>query len=55
MYPAEWKIDSYLRLLANANTLEKLKRGDPPREIVGSWNPQLEEFRRARAGVMLYQ
>ena len=55
MYPAEWKIDSYLRLLANANTLEKVKRGDPPREIVGSWNPPLEEFRKARASVLLYQ
>jgi uncharacterized protein YbbC (DUF1343 family)/CubicO group peptidase (beta-lactamase class C family) len=55
LYPNEWKVDSYLRLLVNANTLEKMKRGDPPREIVESWNPQLEEFRRARAAVLLYQ
>jgi uncharacterized protein YbbC (DUF1343 family) len=55
LYPTEWKVDSYLRLLVNANTLERVKRGDPPREIVGSWNPQLEEFRRARAAVVLYQ
>jgi uncharacterized protein YbbC (DUF1343 family) len=54
LYPSAWKIDSYLRLLVNANTIERVKRGDPAREIVGSWNPQLEEFRRARAEILLY-
>ncbi|HEY6802901.1 MAG TPA: exo-beta-N-acetylmuramidase NamZ domain-containing protein [Pyrinomonadaceae bacterium] len=54
LYPADWKIDSYLRLLANANTLERLKRGDAPRDIVNSWATQLEAFRKARAEVLLY-
>jgi uncharacterized protein YbbC (DUF1343 family)/CubicO group peptidase (beta-lactamase class C family) len=54
LYPTDWKIDSYLRLLVNANTLERLKRGDAPREIVTSWNQQLEQFRRARSEVLLY-
>ena len=54
LYPNDWKIDSYLRLLVNANTLERVKRGDAPRDIVNSWNPQLEEFRRARANALLY-
>jgi uncharacterized protein YbbC (DUF1343 family)/CubicO group peptidase (beta-lactamase class C family) len=54
LYPTDWKIDSFLRLLANANTLERLKRGDAPRDIVNSWNTQLEEFRRARNEVLLY-
>ena len=54
LYPTEWKIDSYLRLLVNANTLERVKRGDAPRDIVGSWNAQLEEFRKARAEILLY-
>ena len=54
LYPADWKIDSYLRLLVNANTLERLKRGDSPRDIVMSWNAQLEGFRRARAEFLLY-
>ena len=53
LYPNDWKIDSYLRLLVNANTLERVKRGDAPRDIVNSWNPQLEEFRRARASALL--
>jgi uncharacterized protein YbbC (DUF1343 family)/CubicO group peptidase (beta-lactamase class C family) len=54
LYPADWKIDSYLRLLVNANTLDRIKRGEAPREIVNSWNAQLEEFRRIRMTVLLY-
>jgi uncharacterized protein YbbC (DUF1343 family) len=54
LYPTEWKVDSYMRLLVNANTLERVKRGDRPRDIVNSWNTQLEEFRRLRAAVLLY-
>jgi uncharacterized protein YbbC (DUF1343 family)/CubicO group peptidase (beta-lactamase class C family) len=54
LYPSDWKIDSYLRLLVNADTLERIKRGESAREIVGSWNTALQEFRRARAEVLLY-
>jgi uncharacterized protein YbbC (DUF1343 family)/CubicO group peptidase (beta-lactamase class C family) len=54
LYPNDWKVDSYLRLLVNADTLERIKRGEPAREIVASWNDALQEFRRARAEVLLY-
>jgi uncharacterized protein YbbC (DUF1343 family)/CubicO group peptidase (beta-lactamase class C family) len=54
LYPSEWKVDSYLRLLVNSETLERLKRGDSAKDIVGSWNDKLAEFRRARAEVLLY-
>jgi uncharacterized protein YbbC (DUF1343 family)/CubicO group peptidase (beta-lactamase class C family) len=54
LYPNDWKVDSYLRLLVNADTLERIKRGEPAREIVASWNEGLQEFRRARAEVLLY-
>jgi uncharacterized protein YbbC (DUF1343 family)/CubicO group peptidase (beta-lactamase class C family) len=54
MYPSDWKVDSYLRLLVNSNTLERLKRGESAREIIGTWGAQLDEFRRARAEVLLY-
>jgi len=55
LYPNDWKVDSYLRLLVNADALERVKRGDSPREIVNSWSGQLEEFRKARAEVLLYR
>ncbi|PYS71490.1 MAG: hypothetical protein DMF69_10250, partial [Acidobacteria bacterium] len=54
IYPDDWKIDNYLKLLVNTNTLERVKRGDTPRDIVASWNSQLEEFRKARAEILLY-
>lgn len=55
LFPADWKIDSYSRLLVNADTLERLKRGDSAEEIVRSWDTSLENFRRVRARSVLYQ
>lgn len=54
LYPNDWKIDSYLRLLVNAETLERIKRGESARDIVASWNVGLQEFRRTRAEILLY-
>jgi uncharacterized protein YbbC (DUF1343 family)/CubicO group peptidase (beta-lactamase class C family) len=55
LFPAAWKIDNYSRLLVNAESLERLKRGDSARELVQSWATSLERFRRARARVLLYE
>jgi uncharacterized protein YbbC (DUF1343 family)/CubicO group peptidase (beta-lactamase class C family) len=54
LYPSDWKVEKYLRLLVNADTLERIKRGETARDIVASWNNSLQEFRRARAEVLLY-
>jgi uncharacterized protein YbbC (DUF1343 family)/CubicO group peptidase (beta-lactamase class C family) len=54
IYPSQWKVDSYLRLLVNADALERLKRGDSASEIVRSWAESLDKFRKARAKVLLY-
>ncbi|HJS25392.1 MAG TPA: exo-beta-N-acetylmuramidase NamZ domain-containing protein [Pyrinomonadaceae bacterium] len=54
LYPNDWKVDNYLRLLVNADTLERVKRGESAQEIVASWNNGLQEFRRARSEVLLY-
>ena len=55
LYPADWKVDSYLRLLVNADALERVKRGEAPEEILKSWNTQIEEFRRTREPYLLYR
>ncbi|HYE14190.1 MAG TPA: exo-beta-N-acetylmuramidase NamZ domain-containing protein [Pyrinomonadaceae bacterium] len=55
LYPSEWKVGDYLRLLANADTLERVRRADDPEEIERSWQPSLAEFRRARARALLYR
>lgn len=55
LYPDQWKVDSYGRLLVNTATLDRIKRGDTAEEIVRSWTEQLNEFRRVRAQVLLYK
>jgi uncharacterized protein YbbC (DUF1343 family)/CubicO group peptidase (beta-lactamase class C family) len=55
LYASEWKVDSYLRLLVNADSLERLKRGESAAEIVRSWSEGLEEFRSRRAGALIYK
>jgi len=54
LFPNDWKVDDYGRLLVNAATLAKVKRGDPPEEIIRSWNDQLQQFKKLRASVLLY-
>jgi len=55
LYPNDWQVEKYGHLLANAAALERVKRGDAPEDVVRSWQPALEEFRRARARVLLYR
>lgn len=55
LYPADWKIEKYERLLANADTLERLTRGESPEEIARSWQTRLDEFRRARTRALIYR
>ena len=54
LYPGDWNVDDYGRLLVNADTLAKVKRGDAPEEIIQSWNAGLTEFKRLRSSVLLY-
>ena len=55
LYPAQWKVDNYLRLLVNAETLERLKRGDSAADIFRSWQISRDDFRRIRAKYLLYE
>jgi uncharacterized protein YbbC (DUF1343 family)/CubicO group peptidase (beta-lactamase class C family) len=54
LFPTEWKIDAYSHLLVNSDTLERLKRGVSPEEIIRSWGGSLDNFRRARIRALLY-
>ncbi|MBS1797319.1 MAG: DUF1343 domain-containing protein [Acidobacteria bacterium] len=54
LYPNEWQVEKYARLLVNAEILEKVKAGTQPDEIEKSWQPALDEFRRRRAAFLLY-
>jgi uncharacterized protein YbbC (DUF1343 family) len=55
LFASDWKIDAYARLLVNADTLERLKRGDSAEDIVRSWGASLETFRCIRSRALLYQ
>ncbi|MDQ3801092.1 MAG: DUF1343 domain-containing protein [Acidobacteriota bacterium] len=54
LYPNEWQVDRYARLLVNADILERVKRGDAPEEIEKAWQSQLDEFKKRRASFLLY-
>jgi uncharacterized protein YbbC (DUF1343 family)/CubicO group peptidase (beta-lactamase class C family) len=55
LYPNDWQVDKYSRLLASADALERLKRGETAEAIMRAWQARLEEFRRARARVLIYR
>lgn len=54
LYQTEWKIDSYLRLLANQEALDLLKGGEKIDKIMPTFDPQIEEFKKRRAKILLY-
>lgn len=54
LFPAEWKVDSYGRLLVNSDVLERLKKGESAESLVRSWNKELESFRHTRDKYLLY-
>ena len=55
LYPQDWKVEDYARLLVNADTLERVRRADDAEEIARSWQARLDEFRRARTQALLYR
>jgi uncharacterized protein YbbC (DUF1343 family) len=55
LFGSQWKVDDYARLLVNADTLGRLKRGDSPESIVQSWTSELERFGEARSKALLYE
>jgi uncharacterized protein YbbC (DUF1343 family)/CubicO group peptidase (beta-lactamase class C family) len=55
LFPGDWNVDDYSRLLVNADALERLGRGDSAEAIVNSWRPSLADFRRSRTKYLLYE
>jgi len=54
LYPAAWKVESYLRLLVNARALEGLQKGETAAQISSSWAAGLDQFREARSRALIY-
>ena len=53
-YPDHFALDKVSELLGSQATLERLKKGDAPANIVADWASELEAFRKLRAKYLLY-
>jgi uncharacterized protein YbbC (DUF1343 family) len=53
-YSNIWKVDDYIRLLANRAGLAALKEGKTPSQIAATWQEGLAEFARIRQKYLLY-
>jgi SSS family transporter len=55
LYPAEFNMARTINIIANAETMAALQRGDDPRTIAAAWKPALDAFRLKRAPYLLYR
>lgn len=54
LHSGTWKVEDYVRLLANRAVLAALKEGKTPSEIAAAWQAGLAEFARIRKKYLLY-
>ncbi|MGB7200790.1 MAG: exo-beta-N-acetylmuramidase NamZ domain-containing protein [Pyrinomonadaceae bacterium] len=55
LYPNDWQVDRYGRLLVNNEILEMVKRGDSPEVIERAAAEKSAEFLKRRASFLLYK
>ena len=54
LYPTQFKLDKAAPLVANAETMAALKRGDDPRAIAAGWVQGLADFKARREKYLIY-
>ena len=54
LYPDRFESDKIDTLLGSRSTIERLRRGDAPADIVAGWAGDLEKFRKVREKYLLY-
>jgi len=55
LFPADWQVEKYNRLLVNAEIFEMVKRGDDAETIEKAWQKSLDGFRARRSQFLLYK
>ena len=55
LYPQDFDVSKTITLLGSVETVQKLKDGVPPAEIVASWQPALAAYDRIRRKYFLYK
>jgi uncharacterized protein YbbC (DUF1343 family) len=54
LYPKDWDVAGYMRLLGNAATLQGIEQGSSSAALKAAWRPDLEQFIGRRREVLLY-
>ena len=54
LYPTQFQLEKAAPLVANAETMAAIARGDDPRSIAAGWTAALLEFKALRAKYLLY-
>ncbi|MGB7068264.1 MAG: exo-beta-N-acetylmuramidase NamZ domain-containing protein [Pyrinomonadaceae bacterium] len=55
LYPNDWQVNRYLRLLVNQDSLDRLSKGEAPEQIEASWSDGIETFKARRLHFLLYK
>jgi len=55
LYPNDWQVDKYLRLLTNQDILDRVKRGETPEQIDSAIRPMVAAFEKRREPFLLYK
>ena len=54
LYPTQFNLARTINIIANAETMAALQRGDDPKAIAAGWKPALDAFRLKRTPYLLY-
>jgi len=54
MYPERFQLERIVALLGSQSSIDRLKRGDRPTDIISGWAADLDKFRRLREKYLLY-
>jgi len=54
MYTDRFQLDKIVELLGSQSTVDRLKRGDSPTDIIDGWSADLDKFRATREKYLLY-
>jgi len=55
LYPADYKIDRMIEILANRAVFDALVAGQDPRRIGEEWRDELQDFEKIRAKYLIYK
>ncbi|MGO9640046.1 MAG: exo-beta-N-acetylmuramidase NamZ domain-containing protein [Candidatus Acidiferrales bacterium] len=55
LYPDHFDVAKMIFLVGNVEAIARLRRGDPPEEIIAGWKRDLDAFRLIRAKYLLYK